>query len=105
MEAHGYHVEICDPVHEVTARPPRQGTIILRDTYGSGDVAAMLARLVNCGIWLPAIVAGHNPSPSQVVEPTKAGALYHIELPLVPEKVERCLARIADEASRVRVAR
>lgn len=94
----GHHSEVYGDISELGTHPPRDGIIIARDTIGDGGVALVLERLSRLGVWLPVIAVDDQPRPGRIVEAIKAGALDYLNLPLDPERFERCLDRIAGEA-------
>jgi FixJ family two-component response regulator len=94
----GHHSEVYGDLSELAVHPPREGIIVARDTPEEGGVDIILDRLSRLGIWLPLIAIDVQPRPNRIVEAIKAGALDYLALPLDPERLTRCLARIAGEA-------
>ncbi|WP_390587833.1 response regulator transcription factor [Erythrobacter sp. MTPC3] len=101
----GHHSEVYGDLSELSVHPPREGIIIARDNAGEGGVAMTLERLSRLGIWLPLIAVDVDPRPGRIVEAIKAGALDYLSMPLEPERVGRCLARIEAEAETFGAAR
>ncbi|WP_394728543.1 response regulator transcription factor [Altererythrobacter sp. GH1-8] len=95
----GHHAEVYGDLSELAVHPPRDGIIIARDDPEQGGIKSCVDRLSALGIWLPLIAADHSPQPRRIVDAIKAGALDYLELPLDPERVERCLNRISSEAA------
>lgn len=94
----GYHSEVYGDLSELSSHPPRDGIIVARDTPEEGGVGMILERLSRLGIWLPLIAVETEPRPGRIVEAIKAGALDYLALPLDPDRLDRCLTRIAKEA-------
>lgn len=94
----GYHSEVYGDLSELSAHPPRDGILVARDTPEEGGVGMILERLSKQGIWLPLIAVETEPRPGRIVEAIKAGALDYLALPLDPDRLDRCLTRIAKEA-------
>jgi two-component system response regulator FixJ len=101
----GHHCEVYDNFDEVAVHPPRRGLMFIHDEVETGGIAAGFERLDRLGIWLPVIAIGEAPSPSQIVQSIKAGALDYIALPVEAQRLERCLARNAGEAERNAILR
>lgn len=97
----GYHCEVYDDLDELLAYPPRQGLIFLRDAaICKGGIVRCLGKLQYAGIWLSVIAVGEAPSPENIVEAIKGGALDYLTLPIEADRLERCLVRTAEEAER-----
>jgi FixJ family two-component response regulator len=94
----GHHSEVYGDLSELSVHPPRDGIIIVRDTVEDGGVALVLDRLSKLGVWLPVIAVDDRPRPGRIVDAIKAGALDYLRLPLDPDRLQRCLTRIAGEA-------
>lgn len=94
----GHHSEVYGDLMELSVHPPREGIVIARDAVEEGGVAMILERLSRIGIWLPLIAIEVQPRPGRIVEAIKSGALDYLSLPLDPERLSRCLARIEKEA-------
>jgi len=94
----GHHSEVYGDLMELSVHPPREGIIVARDAAEEGGVAMILERLSRLGIWLPLVATDVQPRPGRIVEAIKSGALDYLSLPLDPERLSRCLARIAKEA-------
>lgn len=98
----GHHCELYENLTEVSGYPPQHGLIVIRDTQDTeGVVVDAFAELHKAGIWLAAIVVGSSPAPAQIVDAIKAGALDYLNLPVDAGRLQRCLARTADEAGRI----
>jgi two-component system, LuxR family, response regulator FixJ len=97
----GHHCELYDDLDELSAYPPRDGLIVLRDSWSiKGGVVGALSRLQESGVWLAVIVVGDAQTPSQIVDAIKAGALDYLTFPIEAGRLERCLALTAEEAKR-----
>ena len=94
----GHHSEVYGDLSELSIHPPREGSIVARDTVEEGGVSVILERLSRLGLWLPLIAFDAQPRPGRIVDAIKAGALDYLSLPLDPERFARCLARIEKEA-------
>lgn len=101
----GYHAEIYSDHLDLSAHPPRDGIILCRDLIGEGGPAMQMDRFLKLGIWLPVVMTAEAPDPGRVVAAIKAGALDYLELPLTPQRLARCLARLENEATQVVMAR
>lgn len=101
----GCHGEIYADLSDLMAHPPRAGIVFVRECQEFGGVAEVLDRLMGLGIWLPVIAMDHEPVASRVVEAIKHGALDYLALPLQPERLARCLAKVRSEAIAVGEAR
>lgn len=101
----GHHCELYDNLDELAAHIPHRGVILLRDEPEVGGIPALLERLEELGVWLPAIAIGEMGTPQHIVSAIKSGALDYITLPLEPERLARCIARNALEAKRIATAR
>lgn len=97
----GRHCELYSDYSELSVHPPRAGIIFVRDCPQIGGVGFALERLMSLGISLPVVAMDVEPSPGRVVEAIKAGALDYLSLPLRPERLASCLARIGREAAQV----
>ena len=98
----GYHCELYDSFAEMSGYHPQHGIIFFRDTPSvEGFVAGAFTEMRKAGIWLAAVVVGSSPAPAQIVEAIKAGALDYLSLPMDVARLQRCLARTADEATRI----
>ncbi|WP_296722765.1 LuxR C-terminal-related transcriptional regulator [Erythrobacter sp.] len=101
----GHHCEIYSDMSELAAHPPRSGLIIIRDHSETGGIAAVLERLLSLGICLPVVAMDDQPTPSQIVQAIKDGALDFLVLPLEAERLTRTIARVMKEAHDVVVSR
>lgn len=97
----GLHCELYADFAEMEAYPPRSGLIIVRDQPNTNAVSFALEQLMQMGISLPVVAMDKNPDPGRVVQAVKSGALDYLVLPLRPERLASCLARIAREATQV----
>jgi len=95
----GHHAEVYADLDELTARPPQDGIVLLRDEGEQGGVALRLERLWQSEVWLPVLVTDLQPRTSQVVEAIKAGALEYLVLPIEADRLRRVLAQVTDEAA------
>ncbi|MEM9085852.1 MAG: LuxR C-terminal-related transcriptional regulator [Pseudomonadota bacterium] len=93
-----HHSEVYGDVAELSIHPPREGIIIARDAPEQGGVAMILERLSRIGVWLPLVAFDAHPDPGRIVKAIKAGALEYLSLPLDPDRLVACLARIEKEA-------
>lgn len=93
----GYHCEVYNDTVEVGLHPPRDGVILARDVRDDGGIAGTIARLNQLGVWLPLIAIEEAPQLDRIVEAIRAGALDYLALPLDPDKLAECLARIQGE--------
>ena len=101
----GHHCEPYSDLGELSVYPPRAGIILVRDCPTNGGIGYVMERLMALGIWLPVVAMDYNPLPGRVVDAVKAGALDYLALPLKPERLASCLARIEREAAAVTIAR
>lgn len=101
----GHHCEIYSDMSELAAHPPRSGLIIIRDHGETGGIAAVLERLLNLGICLSVVAMDYQPTPSQVVQAIKDGALDFLVLPLKADRLARTLARVMTEIHEVAASR
>lgn len=97
----GCHAEIYADMSDLLAHPPRTGIVFVRDCNELGGIANVLDRLMVMGVWLPVIAMDHDPAASRVVEAVKHGALDYLALPLRPERLAHCLAKVRNEAAAV----
>lgn len=96
----GYHCELYSDYSELAAYPPRAGIIIVRDQLDGPGIGFALDRMFKLGISLPVVAMDYDPTPGRVVQAVKDGALDYLVLPLKPERLEACLARVGGEAAR-----
>ena len=101
----GHHCEVYGDVTELTAVPPRSGIILARDRLTDGGISALIERLNRYGVWQPLVAMSEAPVSEQVVAAIKAGALDYLVLPLAPDALVKCLAKIAQEAEAYAEAR
>ena len=94
----GHHAEVYGDLAELGIHPPCDGIIFARDDADGGGVRGSIEKLGAMGVWLPLIAVGNEPDPRRIVEAIKAGALDYLNLPLDPQKLERCLKRVSGEA-------
>jgi FixJ family two-component response regulator len=96
----GHHAEVYGELDELLAHPPHEGIIIAADT-GEPDLAAnQIRRLGERGVWLPVVLAAHEPTTEQAVAAIKAGALDYLLLPFEMGHFARRLNAILTEAAR-----
>ncbi len=101
----GHHCELYSDLAELAVYPPRSGIILVRDCPENGGVDFVMDRLMTLGISLPVVAMDDSPLPGRVVDAVKAGALDYLAMPLKPERLASCLARIEREAAIVSEAR
>lgn len=101
----GHHCELYADYSELAAHPPRTGIIFVRDSAETGGVRFALERMIKLGISLPVVAMDVQPSSGRVVQAIKDGALDYLVLPLRPERLSACLARISREAVEVNKTR
>lgn len=101
----GHHCEPYSDIAEVAAHPPREGILIVRDQIDGDGISCVLERLLALGIWLPVVAFDFQPSPAQVVQAIKGGALDYLSFPFQPERLAGSIARISKEALAVSAAR
>jgi len=94
----GHHAEVYGELDELLAHPPHEGIIIAADTGNAGMAADLIRRLGERGVWLPVVLAGHEPSTEQVVAAIKAGALDYLLLPFEMGHFARRLHAVLTEA-------
>jgi len=94
----GHHAEVYAELDELLDRPAHEGVVIAADS-GEPDMARELVRrLGERGIWLPVVLAAHEPATERVVAAIKAGALDYLALPLEMGGFARALHGILAEA-------
>jgi len=94
----GHHAEVYGELDELLAHPPQEGIVIAADT-GEPDMAAdLIRRLGERGVWLPVVLAAHEPKTEQVVAAIKAGVLDYLMLPFEMSTFARRLNAILEEA-------
>ena len=96
----GHHCEIYSDYAELTAFAPTSGIVIVRDHLEDRGIGVAIDWLEAEGISLPVVVMECDPVPSRIVQAIKDGALDYLELPMLPELLANCLARIGSEAAR-----
>lgn len=99
LSAKNYRAQIYENLEEVVNFPPRDGLLLLNDSfageemsYVTGVIAANMSRV-------PVIVFGEDPSTGSVVQAMLAGAVDYLEWPFDPERFEQSIARAEDDAS------
>ncbi|MEQ5789320.1 helix-turn-helix transcriptional regulator [Erythrobacter sp. NFXS35] len=97
----GHHCEIYSDMSELAAHPPRSGLIVVSDIGENGGIAAVLDRLLSLGICLPVVATAYKPTPSQIVEAIKDGALDFLVLPLTADRLARTLSRVTKEVHNI----
>jgi two-component system, LuxR family, response regulator FixJ len=78
----GHHAEVYSELEELLDRPPCEGIIIAFDSGERNMAADLVRRLGDRGVWLPLVLASHDPSTEQIVAAIRAGALDYLQLPL-----------------------
>lgn len=101
----GHHCELYSDLSELAAYPPRSGLILVRDDLAFGGLSTVMKRLLDLGIWLPVLAMDVNPTPGQVVDAIKAGALDFLVLPLEEKRLAASIERVSSEATEVVMAR
>lgn len=101
----GHHCEIYSDMSELAAHPPRSGLILVRDQTETGGIGAVLERLMSLGVCLPVVAMDYQPTPSQIVQAIKEGALDFLVLPLRPERLAKAIAKVSKEANAVSMMR
>lgn len=96
----GHNCEFYDDLRELAEFPPRDGIIVLQDSPELGGLRPAIERLESLGIWLAVLATGDSSTPSVIVDAVKSGALDYLVCPVQAGRLERCLARVADEAPR-----
>jgi FixJ family two-component response regulator len=94
----GHHAEIYTDLDELLERPPHDGVVIAADEGSADMTQRLIARLGDRGIWLPVVIAAHEPDIDRAVSAIKAGALDYLQLPLEIGAFARRLSRILGEA-------
>jgi FixJ family two-component response regulator len=94
----GHHAEVYAEVEELLDRPANEGIVIAADSGEPGMARELIGRLVERGIWLPVVIAAHEPSTAQVVAAIKSGALDYLLLPFEMGTFARALHGILAEA-------
>ena len=94
----GHHAEVYADLDELLDRAPNEGIVIAVDESGNATAQDLLRRLAKRGLWLPVVMASHDPELEQVVSAIKAGALDFLRLPLEVSTFARRLAGILTEA-------
>jgi FixJ family two-component response regulator len=101
----GHHCEIYDDLSELSAHPPRDGLVVIRDAPEFGGIGDAIARLESQGIWLPVLAVGDASTPAKIVDAIKSGALDYMVMPIELERLERSLKRNAEDAEHVATSR
>lgn len=97
----GAHCEVYESLDELSAYPPTFGLVVLRDpAEAGGTVTDAFVEMKRVGIWLAVIVVGESPTPAQIVEAIKIGALDYLSSPVDVAQLERCLTHISWEILR-----
>ena len=94
----GHHAEVYADLDEFLERPPVRGIVLVRDEGGGCGVETVLAALSDLGLWLPVVAVKHDPSPEDIVEAMRAGALDYLRLPLSEGQLCTMLSRVSVEA-------
>src|SRR5690606_35232821 len=85
---------------ELLERPPDEGIILAADEDVAVPASALIDRLSESGIWLPAVFVVYEPTVERAVEVIKAGALDYLALPLEMSRFARRLGSILGEATK-----
>ena len=101
----GHHCEVYSDIAELIALRPRSGIVLARDSVKDGGIADLIERLSRYGVSQPIVALAEAPTSEQIVIAIKAGALDYLTLPLVPDSLSKCLARLAQEAEAYAEAR
>jgi len=101
----GYHCELYDDLVELSDYAPTQGLVFVDEAASGGGIGAVISRLEGLGIWLPVIAVGERPSPHQIVEAIKAGALDFLVTPVEDDRLERCIIRNLHDIERLTAIR
>lgn len=94
----GHHAEVYGELDELLEHPPHEGIVIASDTGEPGMAADLIRRLGERGIWLPVVIAAHEPKTDQVVAAIKAGVLDYLLLPFEMGSFARRLHAILADA-------
>jgi FixJ family two-component response regulator len=94
----GHHAEVYGELEELLDHPPHEGILIAADSGEPGMAQDLVSRLGSRGIWLPVVLAAHDPKTEQVVAAIKAGVLDYLLLPLEMGSFARRLHAILAEA-------
>ena len=94
----GHHAEVYGDLGELIERPPDEGLILAADEDLAVPARMLVDRLSASGIWLPMMLAAHEPTVERAVEVIKAGALDYLALPLEMGSFARRLGSILGEA-------
>ena len=94
----GHHAEVYGELEELLDHPPHEGIVIAADNGEPGMAQDLVSGLGDRGIWLPVVLAAHEPKTEQVVAAIKAGALDYLVLPLEMGSFARRLHGILAEA-------
>lgn len=97
----GHHCEIYSDYAELADYAPSSGIIFARDSLEVAGIGTVIEWLATVGISLPVVAMEREPVPSRIVQTIKEGALDYLALPMRPEVLANCLARIGGEAVQV----
>ena len=94
----GHHAEVYAELEELLDRPAHEGIVIAADSGEPGMASRLIRLLGERGMWLPVVIAAHEPETERVVAAIKAGALDYLQLPFEMGTFARRLHAILTEA-------
>lgn len=100
----GYHAEIYEHPDELLDHRPQEGILFACDGGEAETMAqtapAVIERLSDQGVWLPALVASRDPEVDAAVAAMQAGAIDYLALPMPDRAMEEALRRAERIAAR-----
>lgn len=99
LSSKNYRAQIYENLEEVINFPPRDGLLLLNDSFAGEEMAYVTGVIASSLARVPVIVFGEHPSTDDVVKAMLAGAVDYLEWPFDPEQFERSLARAEGDSS------
>lgn len=99
LSSKNYRAQIYENLDEVVNFPPREGFLLLNDSFAGEEMSHVTGVIASNLARVPVIVFGEEPSTGNVVQAMLAGAADYLEWPFDCERFEQSLARAEGDAS------
>ena len=99
LSSKNYRAQIYENLEEVVNFPPRDGFLLLNDSFAGEEMSHVTGVIASNQARVPVIVFGEEPTTDDVVQAMLAGAVDYLEWPFEPEQFERSLARAEGDSS------
>lgn len=99
LSSKNYRAQIYENLEEVVNFPPRDGYLLLNDSFAGEEMAQVTGMIAANLVRVPVIVFGERPSTGNVVKAMLAGAVDYLEWPFDAERFEQSIARAEGDSS------